>query len=149
LDASDLLIKVMTDRLAIMDSYARYALAIDAADHGMLATVFDDETVFTPAGGLPSRRGLQANFERLIARRLGSAVRERHITSVPVVLEFAGEWARACSACVILATPSDGPPVCIATGRYDDTLVRRGPGWIFRTRLFTADKPQSEHREAP
>ena len=82
-------------------------------------------------GHVPSvMSGRDAIIEGLVAKRLVMQPEQRrHIATNLVVLEQTDSVARAASYLVLIAT-LDGPPRTLATGRYEDDLVKCEDGQL-------------------
>jgi 3-phenylpropionate/cinnamic acid dioxygenase small subunit len=132
------------DRLDIIDLLGRYAHAYDSGDREALGARFAEDAEFViqgRVGHVPSvMTGRDAIVEGLIAKRLVMQPEQRrHVATNFVVLEQTDGGARAASYLVLMAT-LDGPPRTLATGRYEDELVKCEDGrWRIRRRLAMPD----------
>ena len=132
------------DRLDILDLLGRYAHAYDSGDREALTQLFVEDAEFViqgRVGHVPSvMSGRDAIVEGLVAKRLVMQPEQRrHIATNLVVLEQTDSLAQALSYLVLVATV-DGSPRILATGRYEDDLVKCDDGdWRIRRRLAIPD----------
>lgn len=132
------------DRLDILDLLGRYAHAYDSGDREALTRLFVENAEFViqgRVGHVPSvMQGRDAIIEGLVAKRLVMQPEQRrHIATNLVVLEQTDSVARAASYLVLIAT-LDGSPRTLATGRYEDDLVKCEDGsWRILRRLAIPD----------
>jgi hypothetical protein len=139
MDTATMSLREITDRLQILDVYSRYGVAIDDRRRDLLEQVFDEETELASSDpSVPPRKGLVANWDRLVARHAATEFRERRITAAPVILTLTEDRCEALAECAIFLRPAGGPIRFEMLGLYHDTLVKRDGRWRFRTRFFDA-----------
>jgi len=127
----------IVDRLQIFDVYSRYGIAIDDRRRDLLEQVFDEETELSSTNPtVPPRKGLEANWARLMARHEATAFRERRIVAAPVILTLTADWCEALAECAIFLRPKGEPIRFEMMGLYHDTLVKYDGRWRFRSRHF-------------
>jgi 3-phenylpropionate/cinnamic acid dioxygenase small subunit len=125
------------DRVEILDLYARYCHAVDLGDaEGWAATFTEDATFDSPAGALAGREALAGFVRATVERR---TFQTRHLPS-NIVLDATEEGAagRAYFAIYRCSGPEAKPEI-LATGMYEDTLVRTPEGWRFKSRRAKVD----------
>jgi hypothetical protein len=136
----DIRIRLLEDKLAILDLYSAYAVALDDKDPSLMAAVFDEESRFECGiQGAPPRTGVEGNWKRLMQRHAERQFVERHLTSTPVVTKMERDRAEAMAECVIVVRENGGPPRLENIGRYEDVIVRRGGRWVFADRRYVPD----------
>ena len=132
------------DRLEILDLLGRYAHAYDSGDREALKEIFTDDAelrIVGDVGQVPATMpGREAILDGLIGK--WTAIRpeqRRHVATNLVVLEQTETTARAASYFVLIAT-TEGRAELLATGRYDDELVKGADGrWRIRVRVASPD----------
>lgn len=128
------------DRMQIADVYARYGIAIDDCRRDLLEQVFDEDTELASANPeIPRRKGVDANWKRLVYRHEKEHFRERRITASPVIVRLDGNECEAMAECAIFKRSEGGPIQFEMVGLYHDTLVKKDGRWRFRSRYFTPD----------
>lgn len=120
--------------LAIGDLVARYCDAVARADLDAFRACWTDDARWTGPG--LDRRGVDAIASTFAASRARFATAVQAILSGSVQVV---DHERATGAWWIRETlvTVDGA-TRFTTGRYDDEYVRRGDGWQFTSRAFTA-----------
>jgi hypothetical protein len=117
------------DHADIQQLYARYYHAIDASDAEGYAGTFTTDGVFNNV------KGRDALMEFI--RRGGPNRPLRHLHSNLVVTPTADG---AAGSVYVVQIDVKARPLTVSTySRYDDTLVRTGEGWRFKTRTRSAD----------
>jgi hypothetical protein len=133
-------LRAVEDRLAIMDLNARYG---DAFDNGR-----SDEfaRMYTPDGQLVLQGATTATlsgYDQL--KGLSQAIPYGTFHSfVDPHIEVQGDEATQRIDLIMTSRSAGHEPgsiAFIATGTYDDELVRTPAGWRFKKRVFTADTP--------
>ncbi|HEX6032622.1 MAG TPA: nuclear transport factor 2 family protein [Tepidiformaceae bacterium] len=118
------------DMLAIQQLYGRYNHAIDSGDGQGWASCFTANGTFTsPASGSLAGTEALATFAEGFAGRL----RGRHWIN-NLVLESDGDGARGKCYLMLLRLVEGQPASILATGIYDDRLVKRDGSWVFASR---------------
>lgn len=132
------------DRLEILDLLARYAHAYDEGDRATLETLFTADAEFHIRGSVGRVPATMVGRDAIVAALAGKweAIRpeqRRHVATNLVVLDQSESTARAASYLVLVAT-SGGTPTVLATGRYEDDLVKGPDGrWRIRWREASVD----------
>jgi 3-phenylpropionate/cinnamic acid dioxygenase small subunit len=132
------------DRLEILDLLARYAHAYDGGDRATLEALFTDDAEFHIHGNVGRVPATMVGRDAIVAAlvRKWDVIRpeqRRHIATNLCVLEQGEATARAASYLVLIAT-SGGTPTVLATGRYEDDLVKGDDGrWRIHRRHATTD----------
>ncbi len=140
LDKIEARLSALEDRLAIIDLYSTYALALDDKDKALLEASFDEGSFFESANpSVPARTGVEANWKRLMHRHSERNFTERHITTTPIITKMESDRAETISECVIIKRDDGGPIAFEMIGRYEDELVRKGGRWVFARRRFIPD----------
>ncbi len=124
------------DRLAIDELRNRYALWVDTDQLEPLLELFADDAVFDeePIGG--ERADGAAEIRDLYARHLNRMKAHVHYVTNGIT-EFRGDdeaWGR-CNFLFQGLHPDDTQ--AYATGYYEDTYVKSGERWLFKTRVVT------------
>lgn len=123
------------DMLAIQQLYARYNHAIDSGDAQGWAACFIPNGSFTSsASGSLSGSDALASFAAGFAARL----KARHWTN-NLVLEAEGTGAAGKCYLMLLRLAEGQPASVLATGIYDDHLVKRDGAWLFASRNVVTD----------
>lgn len=131
----------ITDRLQILDVYSRYGIAIDDQRKELLEQVFDEDTELASSEpSIPPRKGVRANWERLVARHEATDFRERRITAAPAIITLTADRCEALAECAIFVRPAGQPIRFEMLGLYHDTLIKRDDRWRFRKRFFEVVK---------
>jgi hypothetical protein len=139
MDATAMSLQEITDRLLILDVYSRYGIAIDDCRRDLLEQVFDEDTELASSDpSVPPRKGLTANWDRLVARHAAKDFNERRITGAPVILTLTADRCESLAECAIFMRPAGEPIRFEMLGLYHDTLVKRDGRWRFRKRFFDA-----------
>ena len=125
----------VTDRLAIQDLIARYAVIVDDRNYDALDDLFtpDARIDFTAFGGPV---GSPAEIKTFLAANLAIFSRTQHMMGLPVITVH-GDRATARTPCnnPMLLTEADGASKVWLIGLwYDDSLVRTEAGWRFSAR---------------
>jgi hypothetical protein len=125
----------VTDRLAIQDLIARYAVVVDSRDYDALDDLFtaDARIDFTAFGG-PD--GTPAEIKTFLAANLGTFSRTQHMMGLPLI-KLDGERASARTSCnnpMVLLDADGSTKVWLIGLWYDDSLVRTADGWRFAAR---------------
>lgn len=134
----------MADRLDILDLLGRYAHAYDGGDRATLESLFTDDAEFHIHGNVGRVPATMVGRDTIVAALVGKweAIRpeqRRHIATNLVVLEQGATTARAASYLALVAT-SGGTTAVLATGRYEDDLVKGDDGrWRIHRRHATTD----------
>ena len=132
------------DRLEILDLLGRYAHAYDSGSREALEQIFTDDAELRIVGDVGQVPATMAGRDAILDGLIGkwTAIRpeqRRHIATNLVVLEQTEATARAASYFVLVAT-SRGRPELLATGRYDDELVKGSDAhWRIRLRVAQPD----------
>jgi hypothetical protein len=132
------------DRLEILDLLGKYAHAYDSGDRAALTDLFVEDAEFHihgRVGHVPSVMvGRDTIVDSLVGKRLVMQPEQRrHIATNLVVPEQTDSRARAVSYLLLVAT-LDGPPQPLATGRYEDDLVKCDDGrWRIHRRSAMPD----------
>jgi ketosteroid isomerase-like protein len=126
------------DIAAIQQLYARYNHAVDMGSPTAFAEVFTPDAVFVTDMGTYTGRDALLEFAGWFRGAMSTNV--RHWTN-NLVLEESG--AGASGACYLVAFSVGDPagPKPMASGLYDDRLVRTPEGWRFAARTIVMDKP--------
>ena len=133
-------LNALEDRLAIIDLYSTYAIALDDKDKSLLAESFDDGSFFESANpAVPARTGVDANWDRLMHRHGERDFVERHITPTPIITKMERDRAETIAECVIIKRDDGGPIAFEMVGRYEDEIVRKNGRWVFARRRFIPD----------
>lgn len=131
----------LSDRMQILDVYSRYGIAIDDCRRDLLEQVFDEDTELASSeASIPPRKGLKANWDRLMARHEAADFRERRITAAPAIITLTADRCEALAECAIFLRPAGEPIRFEMLGLYHDTLVKRDGRWRFRKRFFEVVK---------
>jgi 3-phenylpropionate/cinnamic acid dioxygenase small subunit len=127
----------LEDKDAIRELLARYCFLLD----GFRLTEF--AALFTADGEWISRNG-NATGRDAIERLLRGLVpepapgrRRKHLTT-NIVIELAGDRASVTSNFLVVRHSEAGPAIAVA-GTYDDTVVKTGGEWKFKSRKLSHD----------
>jgi hypothetical protein len=127
----------LEDKDAIRELLARYCFLLD----GFRLTEF--AALFTADGEWISRNG-KATGPEAIERLLRSLVpepapgkRRKHFTT-NIIIELAGDRATVVSNFLVVRDSETGPVISVA-GTYDDTVVKTGGEWKFKSRKLSHD----------
>lgn len=113
---------------------------MDAGDFDGVGELFaDDGALLDPDGGViaQGRRGIAEIYGRIVLLHDGSP-RTTHVTANPIIrVEHSGAFVRST---YVVFQGVDGRPQTIATGRYDDRLMKVDDAWRFVERRFTIEQ---------
>jgi 3-phenylpropionate/cinnamic acid dioxygenase small subunit len=122
---------------AIRELLARYCFLLD----GYLLSEF--AALFTADGEWISRNGTgkgPAEIEKLLRGLVPEPApgnRRKHLTA-NIIIDLAGERATVVSNFLVVRDSEKGPVIAVA-GTYDDTVVKTGEGWKFKSRRLSHD----------
>jgi ketosteroid isomerase-like protein len=119
---------VAADKLAVTETLARYAYAVDTQDADAVTSVFTTDTRLDSPGRVVEGIAQVQDFVRKIPPGF------RHFVS-DIVTTVSGDTATARSYVMVVDTTKQ-PPAIRTAGIYEDTLVRAGDIWKIRTRRF-------------
>lgn len=123
-----------TDREAIENLIARYALLVDTGDFVGVGELLADATFI--GSGTPAVGGaaIAAMLTDTVIRYDDGTPRTQHVTT-NIAIEIDGDAATAGSYVTVLqAIPGLVPLGPIASGRYHDTFTRHNGHWRFAER---------------
>jgi hypothetical protein len=127
----------LADKDAIRELLAHYCFLLD----GFHLTEF--AALFTADGEWISRNG-NATGPEAIERLLRGLVpepapgqRRKHFTA-NIIIDLAGDSATVISNFLVVRDSEAGPVIAVA-GTYDDTVVRTGGEWKFKSRKLSHD----------
>ncbi|MET8430572.1 nuclear transport factor 2 family protein [Nocardia sp. NPDC004860] len=128
----------LTDRLELLELYARYTHAFDRADAAACAALFTADGVFTPPGAAPviGRPALEQFFAVATARSHGSS---HMVTDVLIDAEHPGV-ARG-TARVLAVRTEESVLRLLALGIYRDIFRYDGRRWLFGKRTIDSAVP--------
>lgn len=121
------------DRLEILDLYARYGFAFDAAEAEEWASLFAADGRFIRPGQ-PDLQGPE-DLAALCRGRATSTPGIRHFTANVTIAPSAG-GARGRAYVIVLRMDDDGSVRLYTLGCYEDELVKLAQGWRFQSRTF-------------
>ncbi len=132
---SDEFVQRLLDRVAIRELTARYNRSFDLHDPDAFASTFVRDGVVAIEGG-PEFAGQQA----LAGMCAGTPPGLMHVTTDATVDVDGDEATQECSL-LALKRPAGGggTPLLMASGSYEDKLVRTENGWLFSRRLIRLD----------
>jgi hypothetical protein len=122
------------DYIDIEQLYATYNHAIDAGDGEAWAATFTPDGAFNKFAG----RDQLVGFIQTWKEKMNGANRRHWNTNLRIVASKDGASA---SVFLMLLDVGTKPPSIVATGMYNDTLVRTANGWRFKTRQTKMDAP--------
>ena len=118
------------DYIDIQQLYARYNVAIDAADAEGYANTFTSDGVFNTFNGRDALLGFARNY---------TGTSRRH-WNTNLVITPTPEGAKG-SVYLFLLDVSVRPPAISTAIQYDDALVKTAQGWRFKKRTTKVDGP--------
>lgn len=131
----------MFDRSEINDLIARYAHAYDSRDIGLLEQCFTPDAIMRsdlPDGTVVyEKSGRDAVLQMIEGVWAESQGQRRHIMTNTLVTKQSNESAAVLSY-LLLIKYDDGRPTVVATGVYQDTVVKE-QGWRFKRRDVRMD----------
>jgi hypothetical protein len=140
IDRIEARLSALEDRIAIIDLYSTYAIALDDKDKRLLEASFDDGSFFESANPtVPARTGVEANWKRLMHRHSERPFSERHITTTPIITKKEPDRVEAIAECVIIKRDDGGSIAFEMVGRYEDEIIRKNGRWVFAQRRFVPD----------
>ncbi len=120
------------DNFEIQQLYARYNNAIDSGDAEGWAATFTPDGVFNSMSGHDALVG----FVNAWREKMGGATRKHWNNN----LQVSGDSKSATATVYLMLVDfSTKPPSILATGVYNDTLVKTKDGWRFTKRTTKMD----------
>jgi hypothetical protein len=134
------------DTLAIHELLARYCHGMDAARADLVIELFaDDAEMQTQVGNSSGRAQIKAWIEERIAHR-DPHFQVGHYLLNPLVFAISASEARV--RCMLLYTKQSldfsAPCELVATGIYEDVVVKTVDGWQFKSRQSTLSAPLND-----
>jgi hypothetical protein len=115
------------DYIDIEQLYSTYNHAIDSGDGEAWAATFTADGTFNKYAGHDQLVG----FIQLWKEKMSGGNRRHWNTNLRIV---PGKDGASASVFLMLLDVSTKPPSIVATGMYNDTLVKTANGWRFKTR---------------
>ena len=131
------------DTLAIHELLARYCHGMDAARADLVIDLFtDDAEMQTQVGNSSGRAQIKAWIDERIAQR-DPHVQVGHYLLNPLVFAISASEARVRSMLLYTKQSLDFSVPCelVATGIYEDVVVKMVDGWKFKSRQSTLSAP--------
>lgn len=128
------------DYIDIEQLYATYNHAIDAGDGEAWAATFTQDGTFNKFTGHDQLVGFIQQWKE----KMNGGNRRHWNTNLRIVPSKDGASASVFLMLVDVSTKS-----IVATGMYNDTLVKSGDGWRFKTRQTTMDTAAAAPAAAP
>lgn len=123
------------DKLEIMELCYRFDNAMNVSDSSMALDLFaKDAKLQSPKGTAVGHPALKEYLKAVEAMAKGN----RHLTS-NIMIEGGNERAHASSYRIL--HKASAPPMLLATGTIEDTLVKIDGEWKFQERRFYMDAP--------
>jgi uncharacterized protein (TIGR02246 family) len=123
------------DFIEIQQLCARYNHAVDHGDGEAFAAMFTEDGTLL-AGSTVSGRAALAAFAASVPESLSNP---RHIATNIVIAGDAGAATVSAYLQVWARVGADTAPRLVTSGQYDDRVVAQDGGWLFASRVFTAD----------
>lgn len=127
-----------TDRVAVLDLYARYAHAIDSGDSSSCAACFTQDGVLRVGAGEPVTG--RENLERFAVKwRANFHGVPRHISWHVLLVPEGNNHVKGIASTALLRTTKAGTSI-VFSGRYEDRFERSADGkWLIAERFVTTD----------
>ena len=122
------------DYIDIEQLYSTYNHAIDSGDAEAWAGTFTADGTFNKFAGHDQLVGFIQQWKE----KMNGGNRKHWNTNLRIVPSKDGASA---SVFLMLLDVSTKPPSIVATGMYNDTLVKTANGWRFKTRQTKMDTP--------
>ena len=122
------------DWLAVLEVAARYNHAIDGGDVDAWLATWTADGLFEPTG---ERFEGQEGLRRFAVGWVEKMQNTRHWNTNFLIR---GQGDTATMSCYLNLFGVKGSAKLLASGRYDDTLVKVGGAWKFQSRKVTVDK---------
>lgn len=138
------------DTLAIHELLARYCHGMDAARADLVIDLFtDDADMQTQVGNSSGRAQIKAWIDERITQR-DPHVQVGHYLLNPLVFAMSASEARVRSMLLYTKQSLDFSAPCelVATGIYEDVVVKTAKGWKFKSRQSTLSAPLDDRHFA-
>ncbi|MGH6633313.1 MAG: nuclear transport factor 2 family protein [Sphingopyxis sp.] len=122
------------DYIDIEQLYSTYNHAIDSGDGEAWATTFTPDGTFNKFTGHDQLVGFIQQWKE----KMNGGNRRHWNTNLRILPSKDGASA---SVFLMLVDVGTKPPSIVATGMYNDTLVKTATGWRFKTRQTKMDAP--------
>ena len=122
------------DYIDIEQLYSTYNHAIDSGDGGGWAATFTADGTFNKFTGHDQLVGFIQQWKE----KMNGGNRRHWNTNLRILPSKDGASA---SVFLMLVDVGTKPPSIVATGMYNDTLVKTASGWRFKTRQTKMDAP--------
>lgn len=128
------------EKVEIQEVESRYEWAVDEGRLDVLGSLFTADAYLTlqPRGIERNGRGEIVEWFREYCEDWGWRNRRHYVSNFDIRVQ--GESARV-RFYYFLTYETEGRS-CVAWGRYDDTLVRRGDAWLIATKLIRSAAPR-------
>jgi 3-phenylpropionate/cinnamic acid dioxygenase small subunit len=138
----------MADRLLIQDVVNRAAVLLDEEKLSAWLELFDEGSTYELCAysseihkwmtWWKSDRETLAKQLKDVGQHVRDPATRRRVIGMPLV-EIAGSEARALSSFSIYRTLPDGQSSLYMVGRYEDELVKKSGGWLYKVHRVVAD----------
>jgi hypothetical protein len=134
------------DTLAIHELLARYCHGMDAARADLVTDLFtDDAQMQTQVGNSSGKAQIKAWIDERLAQR-DAKFQVGHYLLNPLTFAASESEARVRSMLLYTKQSLDFSAPCelVATGIYEDVVVKTAEGWKFKSRKSTLNAPLAD-----
>jgi 3-phenylpropionate/cinnamic acid dioxygenase small subunit len=127
----------LEDKEAIRELLARYCFLLDGYRLSEFAALFTAEGEWISRNGTAKGPEAIEQLLRGLVPKPAPGSRRKHFTA-NIIIDLTGDSATVVSNFLVVRDSERGPVIAVA-GTYDDTVVKTGGGWKFKSRRLSHD----------